>query len=141
MGSVSYFSEDINFTLSQKRMITKWIKNVIAGEGHQLQHLNFIFCSDDYLLQINQHYLSHDYFTDIITFNIGDMDYTIEGDIFISIDRVMENASLHQKHFLTELHRVIIHGILHLLGYDDHGEDNVLLMRQKEDSYLSLLLI
>ncbi len=139
MSSISYFSEGVIFKLPQKKVINSWIKDIISGEGFHLEHLNFIFCSDDYLLQMNQQYLFHDFYTDIITFNTSDLPQVIEGEIFISIDRVQENASSHNVSAISELYRVMAHGVLHLLGYDDHGEDKVLVMRRKEDSCLSLL--
>lgn len=139
MGSITYFSEGITFNLPQKKIINKWIKEVIRLEDFKLVHLNFVFCSDDYLLTINTQYLSHDYYTDIITFNSSDISGVIEGDIFISIDRVLENASSFNELFFNEVQRVMIHGVLHLLGYNDHVEDDKLVMRNKEESYLSLL--
>jgi rRNA maturation RNase YbeY len=139
MSSISYFSEGVNFKIPQKKIINRWIKEIVSTEGLFLKHLNFIFCSDAYLLGINQQYLSHDFYTDIITFDTSDLPQTIEGEIFISIDRVKENASSLNLDLYTELFRVMAHGVLHLMGYDDHGEDNQLIMRQKEDSCLSLL--
>jgi rRNA maturation RNase YbeY len=139
MSSISYFSEGVNFKIPQKKIINRWIKEIVSTEGLLLKHLNFIFCSDAYLLGINQHYLSHDFYTDIITFDTSDLPQTIEGEIFISIDRVKENASSLNLDLYTEILRVMAHGVLHLMGYDDHGEDNQLIMRQKEDSCLSLL--
>jgi rRNA maturation RNase YbeY len=139
MSSISYFSEGVNFKIPQKKIINWWIKEIVSTEGLLLKHLNFIFCSDAYLLGINQQYLSHDFYTDIITFDTSDLPQTIEGEIFISIDRVKENASSLNLDLYTEILRVMAHGVLHLMGYDDHGEDNQLIMRQKEDSCLSLL--
>ena len=139
MSSISYFSEGVNFKIPQKKIINRWIKEIVSTEGLLLKHLNFIFCSDAYLLGINQQYLSHDFYTDIITFDTSDLPQTIEGEIFISIDRVKENASSLNLDLYTEILRVMAHGVLHLMGYDDHGEDNQLIMRQKEDSCLSLL--
>lgn len=139
MSSISFFSEDISFDLPQKMQISNWITNIAASEGYQVGHLNFIFCSDAYLLVINQHYLFHDYYTDIITFSSSDLSGVVEGDVFISIERVSDNASLLILPFLLELHRVIVHGVLHLIGYDDSSAELKSIMRQKEDSYLSLL--
>lgn len=135
---IHFFVEDIHFdtgTLSSS--IFLWLQNIVYEEGATLGELNYIFCSDAYLLEINQKYLDHDYFTDIITFDNSEQSRFIEGDIFISIERVYENAfHLHidQK---TELLRVICHGLLHLLGYDDSLPSEQILMRTKEDHYLS----
>lgn len=138
MNTVTYFVEDIDFTLLHKKALTAWIRAVITQEKFALNHLNFIFCSDSHLLEINRTYLNHEYLTDVITFNQSDNAGEIEGDIFISIDRVRENAQLYNTHFLLELHRVIIHGVLHLCGYDDKNEASKIEIRGKEDFYLSL---
>ena len=111
---------------------------VIRKEGAVLNSVNYIFCSDDHLREMNIKYLKHKTFTDIITFNYGADEGTIEGDIFISIDRVKENAKKFKSDFDTELHRVIIHGVLHLIGYNDKAKTEKALMREKEDTYLSL---
>ncbi len=139
MSVITYFSEDISFTLSQKRKISSWIKKVFLQEGYMLSSLNFIFCSDEYLLQINREYLSHDYYTDIITFCHSENTAPIESDIFISIERVTENSQALNTVFLDELYRVMVHGTLHLCGYDDHNEPDIQIMREKENYYLSLI--
>ncbi|MCG8409703.1 MAG: rRNA maturation RNase YbeY [Bacteroidales bacterium] len=133
--SITFFSEEIPFTLRDKTKIRNWIENSILNEKCQLGDLNFIFTSDEYLLKINKEYLSHDYYTDIITFNYcqGDL---ISGDIFISIDTVKNNSERFNVTFIDELHRVIIHGVLHLVGYDDKNEDQQKVMTQKENEYL-----
>lgn len=133
---INFFEEDIQFKLSSKAKIKDWVKNTIIEEGYSLGAINYIFCSDQYLLQINIDYLNHDYFTDIITFNTSDSDSIISSDIFISVDRVKENSSMNGISFIEELMRVMIHGILHLIGYDDHTDEDVLLMRSKENYYL-----
>lgn len=133
---IKFFEEDIQFKLSSKTKIKDWIKNTIIEEGYSLGAINYIFCSDQYLLQINIDYLSHDYFTDIITFNTSDSDSIISSDIFISVDRVKENSSINGISFIEELMRVMIHGVLHLIGYNDHTDEDVLLMRSKENYYL-----
>lgn len=138
MGSISFFSEDTPFELPHQGVIKEWIGNIIAAEGKKLKHLNYIFCSDAHLLKINQEYLDHDYYTDIITFNSSNQEDVIEGDIFISIDRVHDNALSLSNSFLHELNRVIAHGVLHLIGYDDNTASLKQTMRFKEDSYLSL---
>jgi len=135
--SIHFFSEDVPFSLKNKGIIRKWIKNTIIEEKHRLRELNFIFCSDQYLLTINQQYLNHDTYTDIITFDNSDEEGIIIGDIFISTERVLENAKQFKTNFESELHRVMIHGTLHLLGYPDKGKEAKTIMTQKEDYYLT----
>ena len=139
MAAIAYFSEQIPFRFPDKRRVSTWIRGTIVSEGCVLSQLNIVFCSDEYLLQINREYLQHDYFTDIITFNQSDFPQCIEGDIFISIDRVRENAAIYSVPFLHELHRIIIHGVLHLAGYTDHTDEKRREMREKESFYLTLL--
>lgn len=134
---IYFFSEDTNFKPKELTKLRAWIKQTIENEKHQLVELNFIFCSDDYLLKINQQYLNHDTYTDIITFDNGNTSGEIYGDIFISIDRVKENAKSFKTTLSDELHRVIIHGTLHLLGYKDKSKAEKGLMTQKEDFYLN----
>lgn len=134
---IYFFSEDTNFKPKQLTKLRAWINQSIESEKHQLVELNFIFCSDDYLLKINQQYLNHDTYTDIITFDNGDTSGEIYGDIFISIDRVKENAKSFKTTLSDELHRVIIHGTLHLLGYKDKSKADKDLMTKKEDFYLN----
>lgn len=131
-----FFNEDVQFALKQKRLIRNWIKNTIISEGHQLQELNYIFCSDAFLLSMNMEYLKHDTLTDIITFDNSESALKISGDIFISIERVRENALKYQVAERDELHRVMIHGALHLLGYQDKRKADKSIMTQKEDFYL-----
>jgi probable rRNA maturation factor len=138
MPSINFFNEDITFKLKNKIGLKKWIKSAIEAEGYTLQELNYIFCSDQYLLQINQQYLDHDTYTDIITFDNSDKYKVISGDIFISIERIRENAIKFNSGEENELHRVIIHGALHLLGYQDKKAGNKKIMTQKEDYYLSV---
>ena len=137
MATIQFFTEKIRFKLSNPKNTVSWIKSVIKKEGASLEGVNYIFCSDEHLREINIQYLNHKTYTDIVTFNYGSNDQ-IEGDIFISIDRVRENAEKFKTDFQTELHRVIIHGILHLIGYNDKTKSEKLLMREKEDTYLSL---
>lgn len=138
MPAVRFFSEDTPFKLIQSRKTIHWIKESIKRESKHLATLNFIFCSDEYLRQINIQYLNHTTYTDIVTFDNSDRRDHLEGDIFISIDRVKENAEKLNRPFDDELHRVIIHGVLHLIGYSDKGENQKKKMRQKENIYLSL---
>ena len=134
---IHFFSEDVSYNLKEKTLIRAWIHNTITEEGAKLKELNFIFCSDAYLLNINQQYLNHNTYTDIITFDNSEEEKVILGDIFISIDRIRENAINFKVIDRDELHRVMIHGTLHLLGYPDKGKTAKVLMTQKENHYLS----
>ena len=134
---INFFTEDISFTIKQKGLVRTWIRNTIIAEKHRLRLLNFIFCNDAYLLNINLKYLNHDTYTDIITFDNSDKEQEIVGDIFISLDRIRENAKELDINETDELHRVIIHGTLHLMGYSDKGKSAKALMTEKEDLYLS----
>ena len=137
MPAISFFEEDISFKLKNKTQIRQWLKQTIRNEGFKLKELNYIFCSDAYLLQINQQYLNHDTYTDIVTFDNSEEEGKIISDIFISIERVSENALKFNVPQLTELHRVIVHGTLHLLGYKDKTAIDKKKMTEKEDYYLS----
>jgi len=137
MPAINFFEEDIAYTLKQKTAIRQWVTETITAEGYKLKELTYIFCSDSYLLQINQQYLNHDTYTDIITFDNSDIAKTIVGDIFISIDRIRENALKFSHTEADELHRVIIHGTLHLLGYKDKSPADKKKMTLKEDFYLN----
>ncbi len=114
-----------------------WLERVVTDHGKQLQDISIVVCSDEYLLSVNRQYLNHDYFTDVITFDYGEGE-TISGDILLSIDRIRDNAKSLGQSLKTELHRVIVHGILHLLGYSDKTQDEQVAMRAKEDYYLTL---
>src|SRR5882757_4878201 len=119
MPAISFFEEDIAYKLKNKAAVRQWVTETIQAEGYKLKELTYIFCSDNYLLQINQQYLNHDTYTDIVTFDNSEIAKTIIGDIFISIDRIRENAIKYNHSETEELHRVIIHGALHLVGYKD----------------------
>lgn len=134
---IHFFSEQIPFTLKQKLLVRTWINQTILAEGFKLGELSFIFSDDEYLLSINKEYLNHDTYTDIITFDNSDVDKLIVGDIFISIDRIRENSKKFNVNEQDELHRVMIHGTLHLLGYPDKGKEAKKVMTAKEDHYLS----
>jgi probable rRNA maturation factor len=138
MPVIKFFSEQTTFKLGTKTKTAAWIKQVIVAEHKTLGNINFIFCSDEYLHRINVEYLNHDTLTDIITFDNSEDANMIDGDIFISIDRVTENGNRFASGFDQELHRVMVHGILHLIGYGDKGPVKKKLMRKKEDAYLSL---
>lgn len=135
MGKINFFFEDIKRFSINRNLISEYLKEIITLEGYIPGSLSLIFCSDNYLLDMNKKYLNHNYFTDIITFNYN-MDKTISGDLFISIDRVKENASEVKQTFDNELYRVIFHGVLHLIGYDDKDEISVKEMKEKENYYL-----
>lgn len=134
--AIYYFEEDIDSITLKKRDLNKWFKNCIFDFKFQVGDINYIFCSDNYLHQINVKYLNHDYFTDVITFN-NNMDDIISGDIYISVDRISENAELYNTTFYDELYRVMIHGLLHLLGFNDKTNKQQIEMRRMEDLYLS----
>ena len=136
-GMVSYFTEDTKFAFKEKRLTSRWLKLVAESEIRRLGDISVIFCSDNYILDVNMKYLQHDYFTDIITFDYCEGD-RLNGDLFISVDSVRENASFYGTEFADELNRVIVHGVLHLIGYDDHTEEDIAVMRSKENYYLSL---
>lgn len=135
---IEFFSEDVEFELNNPEQVAEWIADIIERHERELSNLTYIFCSDEYLHEINVEYLDHDTLTDVITFNNADEEGIIEGDVFISIDRVRDNALDHGTSFDDELHRVIIHGVLHLLGFKDKTEEQEALMRKEEDSSLSL---
>ena len=140
MPKINFFTEEIVYTLKQKTKIKSWIIATIKEEGFALKELNFILCSDNYLLRINQDYLQHNDYTDVITFDNAEELKTIVGDIFISVDRVKENAKLFKSNNETELCRVMIHGTLHLLGYKDKTKAAKTEMTTKEDYYLARLV-
>lgn len=133
---VSYFFEDVKFIFKHRRENNAWLKAVAEAEIRRLGNINIIFCSDNYILDVNQRYLNHDYFTDIITFDYCEGNI-LSGDLFISLDSVRENAIYYKADsFENELRRVMVHGLLHLIGYDDHTPEQQVLMREKENYYL-----
>ena len=135
---ISFHTIDIDHSPieAQEGRYIEWMLNVVKNEKKSIEHLSFIFCSDQHLLDINRQYLNHDYYTDIITFPYQQGEI-LESDIFISIDRVSENAILYNIPMEEELKRVMVHGVLHLMGYDDHEEGNEKIMRLKEDEYIN----
>ena len=134
---IRYSCQDIDFSFSKRRFTSSWLKKVAQEEKLSIGDVNVIFCSDAYILELNKKYLNHNYFTDIITF-----DYCIEdilsGDLFISVETVKDNSSFYKTSFDEELFRVIVHGLLHLVGYNDHTDEEKKTMRFKEDFYLQL---
>ena len=137
---ITFHSENIPFELENSNKVVDWICSTILTEKKIFGEISYIFCSDEYLHKMNVEYLNHDTLTDIITFNYSKGN-TLSADIFISLERVKENANEFKVSFQDELHRVIIHGILHLIGYDDKTDADKTAMRSKEDFYLSLRLI
>jgi len=136
MIDINYeYVSDLSLSVSE---IDAWIKSVCQCELKELGDLSLVFCSDNYLLEINQQHLKHDYYTDIVTFDYSS-DNVISGDLFISVDRVSENATDYGVSFLHELHRVIIHGVLHLCGYSDKFDEEINIIRSKEDHALSMI--
>ena len=138
MKKINFFVEDIKFTLTKKKELRHWITSTIEHNLKNLQLINYIFASDNYLLSINKEYLKHNTLTDIITFNQSTDKNLIEADIFISIERIKENSKKLNIPFIEELHRVMIHGVLHLLGFNDKNDSEKKEMRKKENHYLAL---
>ncbi|SFU07886.1 rRNA maturation RNase YbeY [Algoriphagus locisalis] len=136
--AINFFEEEVSFSLKEKRKRKTWLKNIAEAENHKISELNYIFCSDEYLLNINVEYLDHDTYTDIITFDNSEEENIIEGDIFISIDRVKENSKTLKIEEEKELSRVISHGLFHLLGYKDKSKEEANLMRKKEEFAIDL---
>lgn len=132
------FNYETNFELSDEKRTSEWIIKCIEEENHELGEVNYIFCDDTYLHKINVEFLQHDTFTDIISFDYS-LGKLVSGDIFISIERVKENASKFEVSFQEELHRVIIHGILHYMGFKDKTDNEKQIMRDKENTCLKVL--
>jgi probable rRNA maturation factor len=143
LSKINFFTEDIKFSLKNKDPLRRWIIAAARKEGFSINELNYIFCSDDFLHNMNEQFLHHDDYTDIITFDLSTSNppsalSNLSGEIFISTERVKENAKTFKTAFQNELHRVIIHGVLHLCGYKDKTKAAKAAMRKKEDYYLSL---
>ncbi len=134
-GHINFYSQEIPFTLKNKTFIRKWIEETATDEGKEIGEINYLFCDDNYILDVNRQFLQHDYLTDIITFD--DCEHPVlSGDIVISIERVRDNAKEFKVPVQTELLRVLIHGILHLCGYKDKSKKEETVMRGKEDFYI-----
>ena len=134
---ITFTPDNIPMPSIQLAQVERWIRSVAADHGFSVGDLHYIFCNDEKILAVNQEFLQHDYFTDIITFDYCEGD-RLSGDLFISVDSVRENAQEYGTEFKEELNRVIVHGILHLIGYDDHNDKDIAMMRKKENYYLSL---
>ena len=131
---IAFYSDEVDFALTDPKVYEQWLKQIAINESVPFGELNVVFCSDEKLREINIEYLGHDYFTDIITFHHEDD--SVNGELYISIDRVTENASDNGVEMLQELRRVLAHGVLHLCGYGDKTEEEQKTMRQKEEIYL-----
>jgi rRNA maturation RNase YbeY len=138
VSKVSFNYADRKLPLKHKRKVQNFIPNIFSLEGKKLHHLKYVFCSDEYLLQINKKFLHHNTYTDIITFNLSESNNLITGEIYISCDRVKENALKYQEELSKEFLRVIFHGVLHLCEYKDKKDVDIKIMRQKEDFYIQL---
>lgn len=136
MPNIHFFKEDVRFRLQDQKPLRKWIEDIVTGKKFSIEELNFIFCSDDYLLRLNKNFLKHHFYTDVITFDNSVVKKKISGEIYISYDRVKENADLFNNSIKDEIHRVMIHGVLHLLGYKDKTKNEKILMRRGENESL-----
>lgn len=142
---IKFSSKDTDFKLTRQKVLKDWIKKILSQHSLKVGDINYLFTNDEEVLKVNQEFLGHDYYTDIITFDTSDYGFPgadedkVSSDIVISVDTVRENAALYGATFEDELHRVIIHGILHLIGYDDHEEEDKREMREAEDRALLLL--
>ena len=139
--AIYFFSEEVKFVLNEKLNRKRWLKRIATNAGFSIKELNYVFCSDEYLYRMNLEYLSHETYTDIITFDNSEKKLDIEGDIFVSIDRVRENAKTHTQEVETELNRVLVHGLLHLMGYKDKTQEEANLMRLKEEESIRLYVL
>lgn len=137
--SIGFFTEDITFQLEEEELIKDWLNELAQSFDYEIEELNYIFCSDEHLHGINLQYLNHDTYTDIITFDHSEANHQLEADIFISIDRVRENAKTYKAQWKQELHRVMAHGLLHLIGFKDKTDEQKVEMRKREEACLSLL--
>ena len=136
--AITFSSGDIDFELNDEPLLKKWVSEVVRSYGKSLGRINYLFCSDEYVYDANVRFLNHDTYTDIITFDCVEGNL-VSGDIMISVDRVRDNADILSVPFERELHRVVIHGVLHLLGFKDKSDADAAIMRQKEDESLQLL--
>lgn len=135
---IKFVEEGVKSKLRNRRIIKSWIDNIVKSYGLKLGNLCYIFCNDDYILDVNRQYLQHDYYTDIITFDYSE-DGIVSGDMFISVDTVLSNSQLFNSKYNTELNRVVIHGVLHLCGIKDKSDEDAKIMREAEDRALSEL--
>lgn len=136
--SVQFFYPEVSFAFRNRKKLKSFLVMLFKQEGFVLKQLNIIFCTDKALLEMNRKFLKHDYFTDIITFPLSDKKQPIEAELYISVDRIKENARINNETFTRELHRVIFHGCLHLLGYNDKSSQQIKRIRERESHYLRL---
>jgi probable rRNA maturation factor len=139
-STIQFYFIEKGISLSDRISLKAFIELLFKKEKKKLEHCNYIFCSDDYLLEINKQYLKHDFYTDIVTFDLSEPGHPINAEIYISVDRVRDNARQFETSLKRELHRVIFHGALHLCGYKDKSKMEGLNMRKMEDKYLKLYL-
>ncbi|MEL0651785.1 rRNA maturation RNase YbeY [Algibacter sp. TI.3.09] len=132
------FNYEIDFNLEEEEVVSKWIIDAISNEGFKLEEINYVFCDDEYLHKLNVEFLDHDTLTDVISFDYS-VGKIVQGDIFISVERVIDNAKDFEVKFDSELKRVMVHGVLHYCGYKDKTESDASLMREKEEYYLNLI--
>ncbi len=139
--AISYFHDGCNYRFTQRRIINRWLHDVAVAEGYRLTDLGVIFCSAERLLAMNKEFLQHDYFTDIITFDDSDLELTrtVAGELYIDVETVADNARLYDTTPLREMHRILVHGVLHLCGQGDKEATAATEMRRKEELYLALL--
>ena len=136
--NINFFFEDLTEPNLDYQKISVWLSSLIKNHGYKLSEINYILCSDEYLLVVNQEHLNHDYYTDIITFDNSEEEETIESDIFVSVERVEDNAIEHKEEFSTEIIRVLAHGVLHLLGFKDKTAEDATEMRIQEEKAIVL---
>ncbi len=142
MATINFYFQSKTFTLPHKLKLKKYLKYIVTSENKVLKELKIIFCEDEYLFKMNTHFLDHDYFTDVITFDLSNNNRkAVVGEMYISSERVEDNAKKFKNSFLNELHRIMFHGILHLCGYNDRTKEDKKLIRQKEDYYLNHFLV
>lgn len=140
MSKIFFYNADVSLTMKNKRYLKSAIQNLFEIEKRRLNRLNYIFCSDNFLLEINKSYLNHNTLTDVISFHLSDKTQPLFGEIYISIDRIKENAKKYKAIYQQELLRVIIHGALHLCGYKDKSDNEKIKMRNRENFYLKKLV-
>jgi len=134
---IRFFTEGVDYQIREKGKIRSWVERAVEKEGYEPGELNFIFCTDKYLQKINRKYLNNRLLTDVIAFNFSEREHVVCGEIYISLERVRENAKKYKQTIMMELKRVMIHGVLHLMGYNDHNEQEIETMREKEAYYLA----
>ena len=139
-AAVNFFYQEVQFSFGNRGKLKEFLGDLFKKEGHRLESLNVIFCTDEALLEINRSFLQHDYYTDIITFPLSRKGQPVQAELYISIDRIRDNARQGKVSFKEELHRVMFHGCLHLTGYGDKSSQQIKKMREREDHYLCLYL-